>query len=1043
MKDFLVRGSLAEIDPGVDQLIKYETERQHRKLILIPSESTAPFAVREAMGSVLQNLYAEGYPDEETRWMGEEEILDYSMRLSHFRRYSDPRYYKGVEYADVIEALARRRAAEAFATEQVSPDQIFVNVQPLSGAPANNAVYTALLNPGDTILGMNLLHGGHLTHGSSVNRSGKLFHVIHYNVDPETEQINYERVQELATEHKPKIVIAGYSSYPWIPDWKKFREIADSVGAYLLTDVSHIAGLIAGEAVPSPVGHAHIITFTTHKTLCGPRAAVILTQNASLSGKIDRGVFPGEQGGPHVHIFAALATMFKIVKTDEFKQLQKQIIKNNVALTNRLVKRGLRIPFGGTDSHLGNIDCKTIRGEDGSVLSGDLAARILDVAGIVMNRNTIPGDKTALKASGVRYGTPWITQRGFVEADAIKLADIMADLLLAIKPYSIKTRKGEEVRAKVDFSLLEAIKIRVREMAESAGFDGERTYSGYPHFYYLDDETKSKSGWVAFDLKGSDIRHVVSYIFSSDVEDLKPGESQKTRLIASKEIIDGEITCVDPYHFKLSVPQAQATLAATWLRELSDAYIEFDLDLLRRIPGPFTVTESHATPFTNIETEIESATKPYYIGIGEKSGQPLPKFEWVEKESETLKRTPLYEVHKQAGAKIIPFAGWEMPVWYTSVLEEHLATRQAAGLFDVAHMGVYQAEGPDAALFLDSVCGNDISALEIGESCYTHLLDTDANVIDDLLVYRRGIEKYLVVVNASNDDKDWAWLNAVRQGTVMVDPQRPWSKAFGRNVLLRNLRDPSSGKDMRVDIALQGRKSRDILLAMGVDTENRKRIMALKRTQLCEAVVGGIDLVVSRTGYTGENMAFELFVHPDNAVALWNGLMKVGEPMGLKPIGLGARDSLRTEFGLPLYGHEMGGELNLGVAEADFGFYVKTYKPWFIGREAYLDRQAKQKGVVVRFRFDEKRTRMAHHGDPVVDVKGKVIGTVTSCAIDSEGFLTGQAYVEDKYSEEGSELFIFQSASEKQEKAPALLKVGDKISLPSPAKVLSRFAKLK
>ncbi|HPO59695.1 MAG TPA: hypothetical protein PLV53_12690, partial [Anaerolineaceae bacterium] len=322
MTDFLFRGTLAEVDPAVKELIDLEAERQYRKLILIPSESSAPVSVRESLGSVLQNLYAEGYPDEETRWMKEAEILDYPRTLAHYRRYADPRYYKGVEYADVIEALARRRCAETFATDRISADQIFVNVQPLSGAPANNAVYTALLNPGDTILGMNLLHGGHLTHGSSVNRSGKLFNVIHYNVDPVTEQIDYDRMEELAREHRPKIIIAGYSSYPWVPDWKRYREIADSVGAILLADVSHIAGLIAGKAIPSPVGYAHVITFTTHKTLMGPRGACILTTDAALARKIDRAVFPGEQGGPHVQVFAALATTFMIAQTEKFQKLQ-------------------------------------------------------------------------------------------------------------------------------------------------------------------------------------------------------------------------------------------------------------------------------------------------------------------------------------------------------------------------------------------------------------------------------------------------------------------------------------------------------------------------------------------------------------------------------------------------------------------------------------------------------------------------------------------------------------------------------------------------
>jgi glycine hydroxymethyltransferase len=1043
MADFLFSGKLSELDPDVSELIKIEAERQNRKLILIPSESTAPAAVRDALGSVFQNIYAEGYPDERMRLMSEDEILDYDEQLAYYRRYSDPRYYKGVEYADIIESLAARRCAEVFAANGVSPDNLYVNVQPLSGAPANNAVYH-LINPGDTIMGMNLLHGGHLTHGSSVNRSGKLFNVVHYTVDPETEQINYDQVATLATEHKPKIIIAGYSSYPFVPDWRKFREIADSVGAYFLADVSHIAGLIAAGVIPSPVGFAHVISFTTHKTLCGPRGACIITDNASLAKKIDRGVFPGEQGGPHIHAIAALAATFKLAKTPEFKKLQEQIVKNCQVLTNHLEERGLRIPFNGTNTHLGNIDVSTIKGTDGTPLSGDLAARILDIAGLVMNRNTIPGDKSALKASGVRYGTPWMTQRGLDEIDMVLVADIIADVLFAVTPYTIDSRKGPVQRAKVDFKVLEEAKIRVRKLVEKAGVDPDISVHGYPHFYYLDELPKGIDGKIGYDLSGKGIRHFVNYVFSSDVESLKLGEEQLTYLYADGELINGVITYVSPDHFRFTTDITKGNLAATWMRDLSDAYIYFDKDLHRRLPGPIIIKESLVVSNLQIDNGDISVTKPYFIGHSNvKDELPTkPKFEWVEKESDELKRTSLYENHVKLGAKIIPFAGWEMPVWYTSVTEEHLATRQAAGLFDVSHMGVYQAEGPDAVTFLDSVCGNDIAALEIGESCYTHFLDTDANVIDDLLVYRRQKEVYLVVVNASNDDKDWTWLNAVKDGNVMVDSLRPGATVFGKNVVLRNLRDRSAGAEMRVDIALQGPKSRDILLALGVDTETRKRIMKLKRTELCEAIVGEFDLVVSRTGYTGEKMAFELFIHPDHAPAFWDALVKAGEPMGLKPCGLGARDSLRTEAGLPLYGHEMGGDLGLGVSEANFGSFVKTYKPWFIGRDAYLAREAKRKGIVIRFRFQEKGVRMAHNNDPVIDKKGKVIGVVTSCAIDSEGYLTGQAYIEEKSNEDGAVVYIYQGAPDNIGKLPNQLSQGDRVKLPSPAMIISRFAKL-
>ena len=1042
MTDHLVRGSLSQVDPDVHHLINLETERQFRKLIMIPSESTAPLAVRESLGSVFQNLYAEGYPDEETRWMDEDEILDYPARLSHYRRYADPRYYKGVEYADLIEALARRRCAEAFATEKVSADQIFVNVQALSGAPANNAVYTALIEPGDTILGMNLLHGGHLTHGSSVNRSGKLYKVFHYNVDPVTEMIDYDRLESIALEAKPKVIICGYSSYPWVPDWQRFRAIADTVGAYLLADVSHIAGLIAGKAISSPVGHAHVITFTTHKTLCGPRGACILTTEIALAKKIDKAVFPGEQGGPHVNVFSALATTFKLAATNEFSTLQKQIVVNCKALTDRLSQRGLRISYGGTNTHLGNIDCKTIKGPDGTPLSGDMAARILDVAGIVLNRNTIPGDKTALNASGIRYGTPWLTQRGFTEKDMNTIGDIMADLLFAITPYTVEMRKGPSPRAKVDFAVLEEAKIKIRELADNAGVDLEFTRSGYPHYYYLDDKAVSTGKFAALDLKGERIQYFVDYVFSSDAQALKPGDEQPTILFTPIRSIAGSLIKTGTDSYRFAFPKEEFGLAATFLRALSDGYISFGEDLPARIPGPIVIEESQEVPQKLSTGQAVSAEKPWFIGQQASNGAPLLNFEWREPESNTLFRTPLYEDHVRLGAKIIPFAGWEMPVWYTSVMEEHLACRTAAGLFDVAHMGVLQAEGPLASVFLDSVCGNDIGTLAVGESCYTHFLDPDANVIDDTLVYRRDKDKYLVVVNASNDAKDWAWLNAVRNGEVQVDRERPWAKAFGSGVILRNLRDPKEGPAMRVDIALQGPKSRDILLALGCDAGTANTVKALKRTELCEAIIGGYDLIVSRTGYTGEKMAFELFIHPEKASALWNDLLKVGEGFGLKPCGLGARDSLRTEAGLPLYGHEMGGEMNFGVAEAGFGSYVKTYKPWFIGRDAFLKKESKRSGVVTRFRFSEKGVRMAHKGDPVLDGKGKVIGVVTSCTIDKDGWLTGQAYLDKRYTVEGTPIFIYQSAPKQVIKNPADLAMGDRVTLPAAAEVVSRFAKL-
>jgi glycine hydroxymethyltransferase len=1049
MSDYLFRGTLADLDPEVYELTQIEAERQARKIILIPSESQAPLAVREAMASAFQNIYAEGYPKRTDQKLTQKEILDYPVRLSDFRRYSDPRFYKGTEYADIIESLARRRCAEAFAANGVKPDQIFVNVQALSGGPANNAVYQALVEPGDTVMGMNLFHGGHLSHGSPANRSGRYYNIISYIVDPHNEQINYDTVMDLAKEHKPKMIIAGFSSYPWIPDWKKFRQIADAAGAYLLADISHIGGLVAAGIVPSPIGYAHVITSTTHKTLDGPRGAVILTTDPELAKKIDKAVFPGEQGGPHVHIFAALALTFKLARTKEFEKLQKQTVKNALAISERLKERGFRIPYGGTNSHMLNVDVSTIKGPDGTSLSGDNAVRILDVVGIVCNRNTMPGDTNALDPSAIRLGTPWITQRGFDEEKSRQLADIIADVLLAATPHSAATPRGKMLRrAKVDFNILNEARIKVRELANSAGLDFTPAVHGYPHFYYLDD--KAVSG--VYDITGPAVRQFLNYAVTSDLSAIKNGDSQATKLITPGGEIPGTLTCVSADHYRLSLPVDKANLAVTWMRDLSDTYTSFNLDgspdgTPRRMPGPIVVIESKEKPASATGKPV-SDLKPYYIGVtGTSSPKVMPGFKWTPP-AETLRHTPLFEIHKQMGARIIPFAGWEMPVWYSSVMDEHLATRQAAGLFDVSHMGVYQIEGEEAASFLDSVVANNCGALEPGESLYSQFLDPDANVIDDTLIYRRAADKYLMVVNASNDEKDCAWLEAVRDGKVKIDNLRPGAHTLGYNAIIRNLRDPKAGNDMRIDIALQGPKSQDILLSMGVSADTRRRITTLNRTNLCDAKVGGFDLIVSRTGYTGEKMAFELFVHPEKAVDFWHAILKAGEKFGVKPVGLGARDSLRTEAGLPLYGHEMGdgsgkgGERDLGVGESGFGGYVKTDKPWFIGREAYFAREHVRKGIVVRFEFPEKGVRMAHNGDPVLDKRGRVIGWVTSCAADMKGTLTGQAYIELKYAVEGTPIFVYQSAPEKAGPAPSEMKLGDKGLLPTEALVIRRIPKL-
>ena len=1058
MDDFLFRGSLADLDPDVAALVDLEALRQARRLILIPSESSVPVAVREAVGSVFHNLYAEGYPSDDWRALSQEALLAVDMRLAEYRRNSDPRYYKGTEFADLIESLARRRAAELFATPEVGPEALWVNVQPLSGSPANSAVYSALMEPGDTLMGMDLLHGGHLTHGSPANRSGRLYQVISYGVNPQTERLDYDQIRDLARQHRPKVIVAGFTSYPYAPDWAAFRAIADEVGAYLLADVSHVSGLVAAGVFPTPVGQAHVISFTTHKTMAGPRGAVLMTTDPKIGRKLDRAVFPGEQGGPHVNAIAGMAVAFKLAATEQFRALQRQIVANAVRLAERLAARGLRIPYGGTESHLLLVDCKSVRGADGTPLSGDMAARILDLAGIVLNRNTIPGDSSPFHATGIRLGTPWVTQRGFREPQVDRLADLIADVLFACTPYRYQGSGGKEQwRAKVDYDALIAARQAVERLVSDAGLDYPLPdLSAYPkeadaaaeHFYVVPQTRELQDGWRALDIAGPRATDFLDAVLSSDVRVLGVGDAQPTWVLRA----DGspwtrgvvQRLYADVYHLYVA---EGAGGVASWLRALSDGFARFDDDVYAKVPGPVSVSVLREPPdlsaFAAWSPEAGyAADKPYFVGCrgpryaGPK-GEPLPLFAWQEPADSPLKTTSLHALHKELGAKMVPFAGYDMPVWYTSVSAEHLATRTGAGLFDVSHMGVFDFSGPGAEAFLNAIAANDVAALPVGQAHYSYLLGTDGIPLDDIFIYRLAPDYFLMVVNAANNDKDWAWITALQRGEVLADPARPWVKMPGRGaVRIRDLRDPALGAERRVDIALQGPKSRDILLSLGGADADKARVRALPWAGVTRATLGGYDLIVARTGYTGERVAYELFVDPDQAPALFRDLLAAGAT----PVGLAARDSLRTEAGLPLYGHELAGDLNLNPADAGFGSYVKLWKPFFIGKAAFVAHERERDAVVTRFRLDSKGVRAPHPGDPLVDARGRVVGTVTSCSIDSEGYSLGQAYLKLEYAAESTPLLVYAgAASAKAGKPLGELRIGDKTTVPSPVTVLSRF----
>ena len=402
--------NIADFDPALWEAMEAEKQRQEEHIELIASENYTSPRVMQAQGSVLTNKYAEGYPHK--------------------------RYYGGCEYVDIAEQLAIDRVKELFGAD-------YANVQPHSGSQANAAVYMALLSPGDTVLGMSLAEGGHLTHGAKVNFSGKMYNAVQYGLNHETGEVDYEQVAELAREHKPKMILAGFSAYSRTMDWQKFRDIADEVGAYLMVDMAHVAGLVAAGVYPNPIQIADVTTSTTHKTLGGPRGGIILAKkNEELEKKLNSAVFPGGQGGPLMHVIAAKAVCFKEAMSDEFKDYQRQVVVNAQAMASVFIERGYDVISGGTDNHLFLLSLikQDITGKDADAALGK--------AFITVNKNAVPNDpRSPFVTSGLRIGTPAVTRRGFGEAEVKELAGWMCDIIEDLDNEALIAQVREKVKA--------------------------------------------------------------------------------------------------------------------------------------------------------------------------------------------------------------------------------------------------------------------------------------------------------------------------------------------------------------------------------------------------------------------------------------------------------------------------------------------------------------------------------------------------------------------------------------------------------------------
>lgn len=1178
---------LLGVDPETQALIDIERDRQARKIILIASESICPAAVREALASEFTNVYAEGYPSTRMRHLERDRVMDFARHLSFFHRYSDRRYYKGTEYANFVETLAIRRLAELFATDAIPPDGIYCNVQPLSGAAANNAVYDAFVEPGGVVMGMSLTHGGHLTHGNPYNRSGRHFRIVSYRADPATGKVDFDELKERASELRPRMIIAGYSAFPWDVDWKSFREVCDSVpgGAILMADIAHTAGLVAAGVCANPLPYADVVSFTTHKTLCGPRGAVILTKEAEKARKVDIAVFPGEQGGPHINNIAAKAVCFQIARGEEFRRLQRRIAGNATALCEAFRRRGYAIAYGGTNTHLFLMDLGSLKTKGEVGLNAEIAARILDIAGITCNKNAIPGDRSAVNPSGLRFGTTFVSQRGMGPKEMERIAELVHQVLSHCHSFRVAGSRGPLGRAKVPFHVIHEVGREAEALQAAFAGDSLGPAPGYPHYPSRDgpadtgavrgrrpepgeEEKAIRERAVICDLtergiiqvSGERARAFLQGLLTCDVSSVQVGDVRRGFLLdgASRVMADLSVAFVsrdggDRSTYLLTLHRGDVEEVKRWLRAHSDGYVLFEpADLHAKIEGPVVVSDARTGPSALVRLGIigekaaeavagidpalrdlgplsllggrwggvdgvvlrdgpagvdgfeflvpaafgeevrsrllengrllatgsdlldrlahregrsvqeerpESATlyragledrfslsKTYFVGQGAllEAIRPEAKkqeFSHVEPEAPP-RRTALYDRHRQLtkGRNLVPFAGWEMPVQYTSILEEHQAVRETAGLFDVAHMGVLEVAGEGSTEFLNAVTTNFLTPLRPGHCQYNYILDPSGEVMDDIVAYRLELERYMVIVNAANQGKIKAWFDGVNSGEVLIDPDLP-IRTLERKVRIRDLKDPASGSDQRVDMALQGPRSLEVLLRVLDDREDRDRLASLGRSQFRVVRLGGSQATVSRSGYTGEPMGFEVYAHPDDTPAIWDAILEAGEAMGVKPAGLGARDSTRTEAGFPLYGHELAGVHRISPSEAGYGHFVKRHKPFFIGRRGVLRAEAGRSMEVVRFRIESSGGRMVKSGSPVVEKGGRAIGAVTSCALVGKAQV-GLAWVQRAFSKVETRIGVF--ALPRTEKVPPGksildLTVGDRVVLHDEAVVLPRF----
>jgi glycine hydroxymethyltransferase len=1061
---FLFDEELDQADPAVTRIAAFEEARQVAKLIMIASESAAPRPVRQALASVFTDLYAEGYPAAHVTHEPPGLIADIPYQIAYHERYGDRRYYKGTELADLVEALAQERIRELFAPNrypfnpaQLGPDQLHANVQPLSGANANTAVYLALLQAGDTIMGLNLAQGGHLSHGSPVNISGKLFKVVPYGVNPATGRIDYDEVERLAQEHQPRMIVSGASAYPWSIDFVRLRKICDSLPrkAYLLADVSHPAGLVVAGLFPNPVGVADATTFTTHKTMIGPRAAVIITTNDSLARRIDRAVFPGLQGGPHMNTIAAMAVAFKLAQTPAFNDLQRTIVANAQALAETLQRRGLNLAYGGTETHLLLIDLRKLVQPSEVPLNGDVAARILDLAGVVCNKNAIFGDVSANYPSGIRLGTPWVTQRGLTPDDMRTLGGLIADVLQSIVTYAVFEPGEAGWRGKISPAALRRAQDGVTALVAARAV-GPAEPAGWPGAYGPEPATLDGQRLLA--LTGRRVRAFLSEATDGGVWPLAPGQAVATRFLDA----DGQPVATvgllrrpaDQFGldvFVCAVPPDQESNLTWWLRALSNGLVLFDpSDAWAKIDGPVAVSAFAGTLAAGETAALRAALaagpgapqldQPYFVGQAALVARAVapkvrPECQWPAASAVGEEASPLH-FRWPASAEPAP-DGWSLPRSYGDPIAELRALQSAAGLVDESALEVLEISGPDAARFLDLVTTNDVAFLAPNAAQYTFLLQPDGQFLADGLLYRTGGEQYWLTIAPSRGASVAHWLPEAAAGRCLIDREVP-TRSLPNRLQVRSLRH-SAEASARVVLGLVGLGAPAVLRALADTPEDRRKLGRLRRFTSVAARLAGLPVLVARTGHTALAQQYEIFVHPTMAVSFWDAALARGSEQGVRPVGWEAWHAAGLIGGLPWDEHTLGGRLAISPVQAGFGAEVQVHKPFFVGRRALLAEPYPPARQVIRFRVNTPDAELPRDGDPLLDGSGTCVGHVTGAPL-LETEPVGLAFAEVASAPVGAHLTVLVGAGSRPPvPAGAPLPIGAQANPVVQVEVLPRF----